>query len=267
MVFTFSFSSKDMRPGKDPLAPFRIRLEELDIKVIVPYIIRSTTHVIAGKRNTAKGLQALINGRYVVSESFIDALIYSATPSNLDEAESLSPLEEDFDAHWPNALKHLPVRSKEPSDRPVEDYAPNPERLGVFEGYTFIFCDKAQFETLQDPINNGGGKALEFELDQGKTTAEEIVRFVKNAAGEKGLGELEDGSEGRGVVVIKFRGDKNHEEWAANLDLQVAQMLDLRLVEQSEFLDAILLVNAGVLRRPLQPSNSGKSIYNVLARS
>ena len=240
-----------MKAGKDPLMNYRTRLEDLDIKVLIPYILGATTHVVSSKRNTAKGLQALINAQHIVAETYIDALIYATTPDNLDELESLSPLEEDFNANWPNALDHLPAKSKEPSERPSEDFIPKPQRGGVFEGYTFVFCDPTQFENLQAPITNGGGKALEFSITPGKTTTEEIVRYVKNAAGEKGLGEFEDGSEGKGVVVVAFRGKKEFEAWAANLSVEIALALGQRLIEQSEFLDAILLNDASILRRPL----------------
>lgn len=267
VVFTFSFSSKELKPGKDPLAPFRSRLEELDIKVTINYVLQATTHVIAGKRNTAKGLQALINGKYIVSEGFIDMIVYAATPTNLDEPESVCPLEQNFDEHWPDELKYLPAKSREPSERPIEDYAPDSGRCSVFEGYSFVFCDAAQFETLQAPICNGGGKAFHFKLEPGKTHADDIVRFVKNLAGEKGLGELEDGSEGKGVVVIKFRAEPDFEAWTANLDRRVAQALDLRLVEQSEFLEAILANDATMLRRPLMPGEDGKPVSSDFLES
>lgn len=211
-----------------------------------------TTHVVSTKRNTAKGLQALINGNYIVTETYIDALVYATTPENLDELESLSPLEEDFNASWPNALEHLPAKSKEPSERPPEDFAPNIERHNVFEGYTFVFLDATQFATLQDPITNGGGKALKFVPDPGKTTVEDVVRYVKSVAGEKGMGEFEDGSEGKGVVVVRFRLKDNFADWALQMDTTVSLALGQRLIEQSEFLEAILLNDASSLRRPLE---------------
>lgn len=77
------------------------------------------------------------------------------------------------------------------------------------------------------------------------------MRYVRTAAGEKGLGELENGSEGKGVVVVKFRGGKDDFDWAAKLGTELALALDLRLIEQNEFMDAILMNNASVLRRPL----------------
>ncbi len=251
-MFTFSLTSKEMKAGKDPLVNYRTRLEDLDIKVVIPYVIGVTTHVVSTKRNTAKGLQALINGQYIVTETYIDALVYATTPENLDELESLSPLEEDFDAHWPNALEHLPAKSKEPSERPTKDFEPNMERGNVFEGYTFVFLDATQFETLQAPITNGGGKALSFIPDPGKTTTEEIVRYVKSVAGEKGLGEFEDGSEGKGVVVVRFRLKEKFADWAAQMDTTISLALGQRLIEQSEFIEAILLNDASILRRPLE---------------
>lgn len=211
-----------------------------------------TTHVVSTKRNTAKGLQALINGKYIVTETYIDALVYATTPENLDELESLSPLEEDFNANWPNALEHLPAKSKEPSDRPPEYFAPNTERHNVFEGYTFVFLDAIQSSTLEDPIANGGGKALLFVPNPEKTTVEDIVRYIKSVAGEKGMGEFEDGSEGKGVVVVRFRLKDKFADWAIQMDTAVSLALGQRLIEQSEFLEAILLNDASNLRRPLE---------------
>ena len=242
--------------------PVRGRLEDLDIKAIIPYIVDKTTHVVASKRNTAKGLQALVNGKYIVDNSFMDALVYATTPGNLDEPESLSPLEEDFDGNWPNALDHLPPPSKEPGSRSAEAFAPNLARKEVFEGYTFIFCDQTHFETLQPPISNGGGKALHFAIDMGNTSAEDVIRYVKNVAGEKGLGEFEDGSEGKGVVVAKFGGTTGFEDWAIELQQRVALALDQRLIELNEFLDAILKNDASKLRRTL-PEDTGEFSGNT----
>lgn len=259
IVLSFSFSSKESKGGKDPLQTTQSRLEDLDIKAILPYTIGKTTHVVSGKRNTAKGLQALINGKHIVADSFIDALIFATTPGDLDEPESLCLLEEDFDANWPNELDHLPAKSKEPNERPKEYFRPNPERISIFEGYTFIFFDQVQFETLQAPVLNGTGKALYFPLELGKTSVDELIRYVKNAAGEKSLGEFEDGSEGKGVVLVRFRGKKGFEEWATRLGDQLALAVDQRMIEQSEFMDAILENSASKLRRPLPEEEQGKT--------
>ncbi|EER40128.1 DNA damage response protein RcaA [Histoplasma capsulatum H143] len=65
VVLSFSLPSKT----NDPLSQARSSLEELDIKTVVPYVVGKTTHVVQNKRNTSKGLQALINGRHNVQKS------------------------------------------------------------------------------------------------------------------------------------------------------------------------------------------------------
>lgn len=212
----------------------------------MPYIVDKTTHVVQTKRNTAKGLQALINGKHIVQESFLDALVYAATPSNLENLESLSPLEADYESSWPDPTDHLPPPGREPIPRPAEAFLPNPDRINVFEGYTFVFGDAGQYQTLCDPINNGHGKTLLYEVKSGVTTAEDIAEFMRNAAGKKGLGSKREGR--GGVVLVRFpaRG-----QWELDLGDEIAQLTDQRIIEQSEFLDAILENDASPLCRPL----------------
>ncbi|KAL4869576.1 hypothetical protein BDV12DRAFT_167631 [Aspergillus spectabilis] len=246
-VLSFSFSSKES--SKNTLARFRSRLEDLDIKTIEDYIVNVTTHVVQTKRNTAKGLLALINGNHIVDYSFVDTLEYAATPSDLENLESLSPLEADFDAAWPDERQHLPPPGKEVVNCSDEGFAPNPGRVNVFEGYTFVFLDKAQHRLLEEPITNGHGKALHFDVKEGVTTAEEIVQFMRNAAGQKKLGSAREGT--GGVGLVRFRSKTQSEEWFIQLDKEVALMTDQRVVEQNEFLNAILGNDASVLCRQL----------------
>ena len=251
VILSFTFPSKDTKNGKDPLIPTRSRLEDLDIKTVLQYLVDQTTHVVSTKRNTAKCLQALINGRHVVDYNFIDALVYATAPENLDEPESLSPLEEDFEANWPSEKNYLPQPSKEPNQRPPELFAPDPARREIFDGYTFIFCDQRQFENLQAPILNGGGEALYHEIKPGEATPAEIARYVKDTAGEKDSLELRNSGEGRGVALVRAAGEKGYEEWTATVFRQVSLDLGQRLVEQNEFLDAILMNDPTPLRRAL----------------
>ena len=263
VVLTFSLGAKESKI-QDPLSGHRSRLEDagLDVKVSLPFVVGATTHVVASKRNTAKGLSALINGQHIVSERFVDAIIAAATPTDLDREEEVSHLEDDLDKYWPRAAEYLPDKGKEPNDRPVDDYIPSADRSAVFEGYTFIFCDHNQFDTLQAPITQGGGKALYCTVSPGITPSNEVVRYVKTAAGEKGLGELEDGSEGKGVVVVRLTRKEKHADWAMQIDLEVAQALDHRLIEQSEFLNAILSNDASMLRKPLLPEDYDRVAQN-----
>ncbi|KAJ5757254.1 uncharacterized protein N7511_007436 [Penicillium nucicola] len=257
VVFSFSFSSKEMR-ASDPLGHIRSRLEDLDIKTIIDYLVDHTTHVVQSKRNTAKGLQALVNGKYIVNDSYIDAVVYAATPGDLENLESLCPLEIDFESSWPDPNEHLPPAGKEPVNRPASAFAPNPARLTVFEGYTFIFGDRSQFDNLQAPINNGQGKALLYQVETGNTTAAEIVQFMRKSARGIGVGSERRGS--GGVVLVRFRSPGEHEPWSIELGNEVALMTDQRVIEQREFLDAILSTDASPLCRSLPTEEASSPI-------
>lgn len=251
-MLSFSFTSKE--PKANPMPSIHEKLECLDIKVLVEYIRGSTTHVVSRKRNTSNCLQALINGKYIVDYTFIDA-ITTATDSRNDE---ISPLESDFESNWPNELQYLPHRGTESIQRPSDAYAPDPNRQEIFEGYTFIFYDQSQFENLLAPITNGRGKALLRRVDPSTATVEDFVRYVKDVAGEKGLGGFEDRNDRKGVVIVRYQPTKEPiSDWYSDFAIRVALSLDHRLVEQNEFLDAILNNDASVLRKPLEIEQSG----------
>ncbi|RAL58825.1 hypothetical protein DID88_009135 [Monilinia fructigena] len=248
VALSFSFSSKELKAN--PLEKLYAIFSPLDIKVLTEYERDATTHVVVKKRNTAKGLQALINGRFIVdNDLFIKAIVDATTP----ESDGKCGLEKAFNERFPDAIEYLPERGSEPTDEPATSYAPDPLRETMFDGYTFVFYDKAQFKTLLAPITDGRGKALFREVTPLQTSVDEFVRYVKNVAGEKGVGEFEDGSEGKGVVVVGFYPTKGDGiEWFQDFARQVALNLDHRLIVQSEFLDAILKKDASLLRRPLE---------------
>jgi DNA repair protein XRS2 len=250
-VLSFSFTSNQLRAN--PFTHLRKSLEQLDIKLLSDYDVRLTTHVVSKKRNTPKGLQALINGRYIVSDSFVDAIVNAASPEPPTAGDATSSLEQDFDANWPDPMRFLPPPGEEPVPRQPEAFAPNPARAQLFDGYTFIFYEKKQFDSLLAPITNGSGKALLHEVVAGETQIDDFVRYVKGVAGEKGLGEFEDGSEGRGVAVVKWMPKSaDSAEWFAEFFRSISLRLDHRLIDQKEFLDAILNNDASGLRRPLE---------------
>ncbi|KAI0015690.1 hypothetical protein F4780DRAFT_762648 [Xylariomycetidae sp. FL0641] len=259
VVLSFSYTKNQLR--SNPLERLRQDLEQLDVKLLTDYDVALTTHVVSKKRNTSKGLQALINGRYIVNDEFVDAIVTATTPPPSDDGAASSPLEEDFDGNWPDELQFLPAAGEEAAPRPTEAFAPNPARAEMFDGYTFIFYNKAQYESLLAPITNGRGKALLNEVEAGVTQIDDFIRYVKGVAGEKGLGEFEDGSEGRGVVVVKWMpSTSENEDWFADFFRSISLRLDHRLIDQKDFLGAILSNDASCLRRPLefesQPGNS-----------
>ncbi|RCI08068.1 hypothetical protein L249_7825 [Ophiocordyceps polyrhachis-furcata BCC 54312] len=255
VVLTFSFTSKELQT--QPLTSLRERFEKLDIKLLIDYVPDHTTHVVAKKRNTAKGLQALIYAKYIVTESFLDAISQAAEPSQIDGLPESSVLESDFDRYWPDPMQHLPPRGGEPVQHPDAIYAPDTGRKDVFDGYTFIFYDRTQYNNLLAPITNGCGKAMLRPITAGQESADDFVRYVKGVAGEKGLGCFDDGSEGKGAVVVRYLpGKGNMVGWYTDFITAVSLRLDHRPIEQNEFLEAILTRDASKLRRPLEVENS-----------
>ncbi|KAF7918621.1 hypothetical protein BELL_0212g00200 [Botrytis elliptica] len=253
VALSFSFSPKELKAN--PLEALYATFGPLDVKVLTEYERDVTSHVVVKKRNTAKGLRALINGKYIVdNDPFIKAIIDATTP----EPDGTCNLEKDFKNNFPDAVQYLPERGTEPTDEPATSYAPDLSRQTMFDDYTFVFYDKAQFETLLAPITDGRGKALYREVTPTQTPVNDFVRYVKNVAGEKGVGEFEDGSEGKGVVVVGFYPTRGEGvEWFQDFASQVALALDQRLILQSEFLDAVLKTDARLLRRSLEVEMSG----------
>ncbi|KND91124.1 Nibrin [Tolypocladium ophioglossoides CBS 100239] len=258
VVFTFSFTKKELQT--QPLMSLQEQFENLDIKLLNDYSVDFTTHVVSKKRNTAKGLQALINGRYVVTESFLDAVILAAEPPSDGDTTDPCHLEQDFTKYWPDAMQHLPPRGGEPVQHPDSIYTPDPERKDVFDGYTFIFYDTTQYNNLLAPISNGCGKAMLHTITPGEEQVDDFVRYVKEVAGEKGLGSFDDGSEGKGVVLVRYLPAKGDlVSWYTEFITAVSLRLDHRPIEQNEFLEAILVKDASKLRRPLEVEFSAPS--------
>jgi len=250
------------------------RLEQLDIKMIDAYVTSETTHVVASTRNVPKGLRALVNARYLVSQGFIDSIESNATAS----AETgISPLEEDFEGKWPNAKDYVPPPGTEPHPRPAELFKPDEARRHLFEGFTFIFADARQHENLSPLVMDGGAKAIQYDMQSGETTVDEFVQFVLSVADKKGLRSLGDSDTGKGVVFVRFRAVGDLQEWSIRFIESVDAALEQRSIEQNEFLDAILTKDVNKLRQGLReedsqhvagirapPSTAGKYILAIL---
>ena len=182
------------------------KVEQYDMKTLETFV-PSTTHVVASKRNTAIGLQALVNGRYIVTEDYLDAVARACQSVNGGK----SALEADFVKNWPDPMDYLPASSNEPIRREKEYFTPNSERQGIFEGWTFVFCEKVQYENFLGLITDGGGKLEKYNLIPGETTARRLVDFIEKR--DKG-----------NTAVIRFRGKGDTEEWCARLSTEVSQM-------------------------------------------
>ncbi|KAK8165298.1 hypothetical protein BKA80DRAFT_327919 [Phyllosticta citrichinensis] len=234
----------------------REHLESCDVKFTERFQPQHTTHVIASKRNTPKGLQALVSGKWIVTSAWLDALERQVSRPEVaqDEEQPMSALALDFDANWPNEADFIPDVGQEPVPRDAALFKPNPERESVFKGYTFVFTDDSQYAHLAPVIEQGSGKALFHDIDVDSARAENVVQYIKSVAGESGMGEFEDGSEGKGVVLVRPRDDDIEK---ARIVEAADIILGQRSIRQGDFLDAIVMNDATGLRKQLEESVGG----------
>lgn len=193
------------------MIPYQNKVEALGIKTLATFV-RSTTHVVASKRNTAIGLQALINGKSIVASSYLDAVAQAAS---IPQDGRQSVLEQDFDANWPNPEEFLPPSNNEPGNPPSSLYRPDQARRNLFEGYTFIFCDNLQYNNFLGPVTDAHGKLERYDVRLGETTPEELVEFVRKRG------------HGTNVAVVRFIAKKNP-EWENHLSTRVQEMWVIR---------------------------------------
>ena len=259
----------------------RSKLEPFDIKIITEFLLNSTTHVLAAKRNLPKVLQGILGAKYIVTESYVDALVQAcASPGRAEDDETPlpSPLEQDFDAAWPDPMRFVPEPSNEPVPRESNYLKPDLERTALFESFTFIFCDYQQQSSLEPALSLGGAKCPLCPVEPGVTTASEAAKFIRELAG-KGNKESLSESNPKGVVVVRLQPKKDDTEaiteWMTNFVQGVDRDLEQRSIEQREFLDAILTKDTSGLMRGLQyedesalpPSNPEAGIRSEPPRS
>ncbi len=257
-VFTFNLLKKEIKAGA--LKDKQARVRHLDIKAISDFNFEHTTHVIVAKRNTPTGLKALVNGKHLVTEAYLDQLDLVAAPATLSQDINLSPLESDFERAWPDAKQFLPPPGKEPTIKPAEAYLPDPARALVFEHYTFVFCDQNQYDNLMPVITAGHGKALLFKIVNAETTGDELIQFLQNAAGSK-HGGMQNGNSKGGVILVRHSlKDNALQEWATAVINEAVLKTDQRAIDQSEFLEAILAKDVAILKQPVPFESTNDSI-------
>ena len=98
----------------------------------------------------------------------------------------------------PDPLEYLPTTD----EFPAEFLKPNPGRVELFKGFTFIFLDEVQYNNLVTPINAGLGKAVVF--DPNGKTVEDLVMF----ASDKGQVLLVQRNMGDGDDMICIEASK-----------------------------------------------------------
>ena len=238
-------------------AELKSKLEGTGVKLLTDYVTNETTHVIGKKRNIPYGLQALVQGRWLVTYDWVDAL---AAVTKKESSDADNAFEEDFDAHWPKEEGYIVPAAQEPHPRPTELLKPKPERAEVFQDFLFIFLTQKQYDDLMPVITSGGGKALLWEVAIGASSVEELVDYVREVAGgKKGNGQFRLSQHtGRGGVVVVRTLEKS-EEWIKKFLKDMDRALDQASIEQSAFLDPILTLETSELRRQLPESESKPS--------
>lgn len=262
-VFSFTSLSRASKQAEDPLAEYREVLEPLDIKCVSEYVTQYTSHVVAKKRNTSAVLQALVNGRQIVTDAFVKAIQSAAVRSSPME---LSQLEEDFDAYWPRELQYLPPPSNEPNPRPAhsDEFLPRESRSDMFARYTFIFNEASQYDSLMAVVAGGGGKSLLREVVPGQENAKDMIEYVREVAGKKGdrsfrLSQLPPLK--GGVVIVKASDRHNLQDFYDKVDRTLGQ----KSMMQNEFLEAILMVDASVLKKPSEVDPESVNETDIIA--
>ena len=109
VVLTFTGLPKSAKSRGKVLDPRREQLEQTDVKLLEEYVANQTTLVVSKKRNTSAGLQALLQGKWIVDPSFVDALAAATRKEGRDANgdERQSALEEDYEVHWPMTREFL----------------------------------------------------------------------------------------------------------------------------------------------------------------
>jgi hypothetical protein len=261
VVLSFTSLSKAAKASSDPLDAYRKKLEHAEIKLVPEYISSQTTHVIGKKRNTPPGLQALLQGRWLLAYGFVDALAQATTRPDRDANgnERPCPVEEDFEANWPKEEEHILPAAQEPNPKPNEYLKPNLQRAELFSNFIFIFLSQSQHDLLMPVVTSGSGKALLWDVEVGKSKAEDLISYVREVAGGKKGGNIRLSQHtGKGGIVL-VRLDNKEKEWTTQFLTSVETALEQRSMEQNQFLNAILSVDASELRRPLARESQSQS--------
>ncbi|KAG5518961.1 hypothetical protein PMAC_002492 [Pneumocystis sp. 'macacae'] len=204
IVFTLSgIKLKDIQP----------LVEVYGIKITKEYS-EKTTHVISKQRNTAKNLQALIYGAFVVTNSYINELI-----------ETISLIELNFDHGFPNPQKHVPPDNIYSTiNASPEDFMPDNKRRHLFQGLTFIFFDEKQYLNLSPPINAASGKAV---FCKETSNVEQIIVFMQNHFNAIAVSPLKD-------------------SYYINV---ASKRVKMNLINQDDFLEPILKLDLSLFKK------------------
>jgi hypothetical protein len=271
VVFTFvSIPKSQKAKGGDVLAAWRQKLEQTDIKLVTEFVNNATTHVLGTKRNTPQGLQVMLQGGWMVANSYADAIVTATTAQGRDAngEEVLSPLEEHYTTGWPREEEHLLPPGKEPNPRAKELLKPNAERADLFAHFNFVFLSQVQYDILMPVIATGGGKAFLIEVAICETEVHSVVSQVMAIAGKKDNVDFRlSHYTGKGGVVVVRMGEMD-DPWVKDFSRSLELELEQRSIAQNEFLDIVITADTSELRKPLAPrATPGQNVNDTSATS
>ncbi|KAF1827731.1 uncharacterized protein K489DRAFT_375867 [Dissoconium aciculare CBS 342.82] len=258
VVLSITNLSKTAKQSSDPLSGQRRLLEQAGVKLSMSYIANVTTHVIAKKRNTAMGLQALLQARWLVTDSFVENLARACHKEEGLNSEGIpyrSHLEKNLDDAWPAETDHLVPIGEEPVKRANTFLHPRPERGNVFVDMTFVFLSQAQYDTLLPVVTLGGGKAVLCQYEPEVTALREVINVIARIAGREGDKKfrLDQSPDSASIVVVRIGDTVLGRSAPFICDLDLA--LDQRSIEQSEFFGAVMDGDASMLRQALRDAS------------
>ncbi|KAJ6262319.1 hypothetical protein Dda_3126 [Drechslerella dactyloides] len=236
-IFTIHIGGKKKANLKTGLKEYLDKLEQLDIKCVAEFLPGKTTVAVVTKRNLPISLRALVNGAWIVTSTFVDAIVTAATRPLAANGDPLdSPLQSDISANWPNPLDYLPPPGAEPNPKGPEFFKPNPARKTMFEKWTVVCCTAQHMDIFTGVVTDAGGKIELFEITEGRTKPAELIVHLEKL--------------GPRYVVLAPNTD---DDWSINFRSEVEARTSVRFAVQNEFLDAILLADPKVLRRDYEP--------------
>ncbi|CCU81844.1 DNA damage response protein RcaA [Blumeria hordei DH14] len=240
--FTFSLDTEGNET--DLTTKLCSSLGPLDIKILANYEREHTTHVISVKWNTAKALQALIDGKYIVQhESFINALVSMTSEEN-------KGLELDFDGNFPKPSEHLPLTNNTLTELKETDFHPSMIRQNIFVGHTFIFHEKSQFIEYNYPITAGGGKSHLYEMKPHETKFDEFVGYIKNFSRERESSEHCGQEDAGRLILIAFNPPmESDSQWYAEFRKQASLTLRCHFIDQDELFKAVVKNDTSAIRK------------------
>ncbi|KAF3903963.1 hypothetical protein ABW21_db0208770 [Orbilia brochopaga] len=232
-IFTIHLGGKKKTNLKISLKEYLDKLEQLDIKCVAEFLPDKTTVAVVTKRNLPISLRALVNGAYIVTSAFVDAIATAAKQPQADNGQPLdSPLQSDIAANWPNPLDYLPPPGAEPNPKGPEFFKPNPARKTMFEKWTVVCCTAQHMDIFTGVVTDAGGKIELFEINEGKTKPAELIVHLDKI--------------GAKYIILAPNTD---DDWSINFRSEVEARTEVRFAVQNEFLDAILLADPKVLRQ------------------